>query len=57
MPDNPLLPPPWEAWPSDSPGGEPDEASDEEADAGRRHGPRLVEPSPEALAALLVRRR
>lgn len=55
MPDDPLLPRPWEAWPTDRAGGEPDEASDEEADAGRRHGPRLAEPSPEALAALLVR--
>jgi RNA polymerase sigma-70 factor, ECF subfamily len=35
--------------------GEPDKASDEEADAGLPHGPRQAEPGPEALAALLVR--
>lgn len=55
MPDDPLLPRPWEAWTTDRAAGEPDEASDEDADAGRRHGPRLTEPSPEVMAALLAR--
>lgn len=55
MPDDPSLPRPWEAWPTDRAAGEPDEAPDQDADAGHRHGPRLAEPSPEALAALLVR--
>ena len=55
MPDDPLLPSPWEAWPTDRAEGEPDKPPDEEADAGHPYGPRLAEPSPEALAALLVR--
>lgn len=47
MPADSELPSPREAWPGEPP--------DKEADADRPHGPRLAEPSPEALAALLGR--